>query len=1298
MTLSLFIIPMSFASSPDSNSTLELEDNDLDSLSGDSYFTDNNNSIEQPMTDDDFANVKMSFTERNTFYVNSSYYGSNELGTQTNPFKDINSAFSSLSVNRSVVNIYVAKGTYSVTKTIDFTKNINLIGENPLNTVIAGNNLTGILSINKNNLVVNIINLTFTQGNTYYGGAIYNNRSSVRLINNIFTNNYAVGYNSTLVSYSPAGGALYNEAGTYKIYNSTFIDNVARTSLNIYGSAIYNDLGIISIINSKFINNTAFDGNYGSGGAIYNFNGFLTVLNSTFSGNVIKSDYSIGGAIYNYEAHNVYIINSTFSKNEIHGNYTFGSAIASSASILEVVNSTFNDNLANGTAPKNTTIFNLNGFYNFINSTMSNNIITNPKDSLLMCLEDQFVISKPFDDEMLQNLPSKYDLRDEGAVTYAKNQGSSGACWAFSTLAALESFLLKNENLSYDLSENNLKNVMNYKGVNGTDWPDGGNYQMTLAYLLRWDGPVDEDDDYFSAYSVIPNYDLTPLMHVQGAMFLPLRLGYLDNDQIKMAIMKYGAVYVSMYGTSMTKNVYNSVAEIPNHAVAIVGWDDNYAASKFLGTKPPANGAWIIKNSWGTSYGDKGFGYLSYYDKTAVGFSLDSLSAMAFTDVENITNYKDIYQYDMLGNTYESIGFGSNTAYLANQFTAVSDNPLSAFGLYTYGKSSYSVDIYVNGEIKHAQEGIIDYAGYHTIKLNQLVDLSTGDVFRLNVRLTTYDSIFPIAIESARNGYSSKANASLNQSFVSADGINWIDIAQDLEMLKVSGCFYNKTLERANVCLKAYTANSGNLKLNITSNKSYFFKGDEIILTFNLTNVGDYVSGINLSFAFDGNVNVIGINASKGTFDNNIWQINDLNNKEAAILNLTFKMLDSNDISQISVLISCLDRIKNNNKSVNFNLTYQGFTHFIVENVSTLSKSGDEVNITLLDADSKPVSNVDVIANIGDEKTALTTDTNGVAKFNVNLSEGSYSCHVGFDGEGKYHSADSTFNIYVSKRPSTLINTNMTVFYYSDDIQVVLVDENGTPLENRSITFKAGQYIFNSTTDINGIASFTGLKEGNYTIVSSFDGDELYYSSQSVFNISVIKKDTILKSNDISTTAIVVKVDKKTGPYLKVTLTDENNTLLVNKSIQLKLASTTYSAVTNDEGVASFQVNIAKAGTYTAQIIFSGDDLYKNSSAASKVVIKKKKMSLKVPKKTYRASVKVKKLTATLKDNKGKVIASKKIYFKVNGKTYSAKTNKKGVASVKVKITKRKTYSVSVTFKGDSSYNKVTVKSKLVIK
>ena len=260
----------------------------------------------------------------------------------------------------------------------------------------------------------------------------------------------------------------------------------------------------------------------------------------------------------------------------------------------------------------------------------------------------------------------------------------------------------------------------------------------------------------------------------------------------------------------------------------------------------------------------------------------------------------------------------------------------------------------------------------------------------------------------------------------------------------------------------------------------------------------------------------------------------------------------------------------------------------------------------------------------------------------------------------------------------------------------MLTDENDTVLNNRSISFNIGDETVNVTT-CNGYANLSDLKAGNYSMHCSFSGDELYYASSCEFNISVIKKNTTLTSGNLTTTSVVIKVDGKVGKYLKVTLMSGNLTLS-SKDVQIKINSKTYNVKTDESGIAYLQINLAKAGTYSAEIAFLGDDEYNSSFAVSKITVKKKKMSLKVPKKTYKKSKKVKKLTATLKVNKSKAISSKKIIFKVNGKKYTAKTNKKGVANVKVKITKNKKYTVTVTFKGDSSYAKIVKKSKLIIK
>ena len=87
-----------------------------------------------------------------------------------------------------------------------------------------------------------------------------------------------------------------------------------------------------------------------------------------------------------------------------------------------------------------------------------------------------------------------------------------------------------------------------------------------------------------------------------------------------------------------------------------------------------------------------------------------------------------------------------------------------------------------------------------------------------------------------------------------------------------------------------------------------------------------------------------------------------------------------------------------------------------------------------------------------------------------------------------------------------------------------------------------------------------------------------------------------------------------------------------------------------------------------------------------------------VVKKTYKANKKTKYLYATLKASNKKAIKGKKLVFTVNGKKYTGKTNAKGIAKVKVNLSKRKTYKFTVKFAGDNTFKKISKKGKVIIK
>lgn len=429
------------------------------------------------------------------------------------------------------------------------------------------------------------------------------------------------------------------------------------------------------------------------------------------------------------------------------------------------------DKTTNLTNTPNSIIKNTNTSLGNIDTTYTNNInFNNGKSNTisLYSIETQNIVSTG-----LNTFPSKYDLRDYGYVTSVKNQGDRDTCWAFTALSVLESCILKSTGINYDFSENNLINVIKgYSKYGLKDTSESGNIMNALGYLLSWLGPVNESDDkYQRGHTTSPI--LNSLIHIQNVLFIEIS-NRMDLNPIKEAIIKYGAVGTSIYWNTdydyiIGENYYNYYDTIPNHAITIVGWDDNYSKDNFYNT-PAGNGAWIVKNSWGTKNGDNGYFYVSYYDKS-INYNGDSNKIYTFI-LDDTASYDKNYQYDYAGATATSMEYVNNI-WIKNVFKANRNEYLTAVSTYFLQEVKWEVYIYVNNQLKHKQSST-SKPGYYTIKLTKKISLKVNDKFSVVYHLKTVDgSNLKIPVCSAK--YTLKDYTSPHKSYKSLDGTNWYD-------------------------------------------------------------------------------------------------------------------------------------------------------------------------------------------------------------------------------------------------------------------------------------------------------------------------------------------------------------------------------------------------------------------------------------------------------------------------------------------------------------------------------------------
>ena len=350
-----------------------------------------------------------------------------------------------------------------------------------------------------------------------------------------------------------------------------------------------------------------------------------------------------------------------------------------------------------------------------------------------------------------------------------------------------------------------------------------------------------------------------------------------------------------------------------------------------------------------------------------------------------------------------------------------------------------------------------------------------------------------------------------------------------------------------------------------------------------------------------------------------------------------------------------------------------GFAVTVVDSVSTVIKTqhydfisgeGNVVSIVLYDQFNHTVSNQTVNLKVGGVTYTSTTDDNGIAKYNIKLTTpGNYTATYTFNKNGGYlaSSASNTISVYEGKDVIFIPENN--VVFKTDLFSVLVKDEDGNLVVNKTVLFNINGINYVRVTDKNGVASISFRLDPNVYNISYTLNDTGYKKSTGSTMVSVITTNaTVIQGNDITVGGVP----------------------LINKTVTISVNGVSYTRITDNNGVASLTIRL-DAGTYLVTYSFNGDSkLAPSNGKAYCTVVDRKNSLFVVNGSTVFTQNSTEEFKVLLKNSDGSPIANEKVIFTVNGIDYTSTTDANGIASLSIKLVTVGTYEISYKFAGNN--------------